>query len=64
MIPRKFRITSVRGIDDLTIELPENGALVMLKGDNMKGKSTSLSLIRSLISGNNKPINGQGSVIG
>ena len=64
MIPRKFRITSVRGIDDLTIELPENGALVMLKGDNMKGKSTSLSLIRSLISGNNKPINGHGSVIG
>ena len=64
MIPRKFRITSVRGIDDLTIELPENGALVMLKGDNMKGKSTSLSLIRSLISGNNKPINGEGSVIG
>lgn len=64
MIPRKFRITSVRGIDDLTIELPENGALVMLKGDNMKGKSTSLSLIRSLISGNNKPINGQGSVVG
>ena len=64
MIPRKFRITSVRGIDDLTIELPIKGALVMLKGDNMKGKSTSLSLIRSLISGSNKPINGNGSVIG
>ena len=64
MIPRKFRITSVRGIDDLTIELPIKGALVMLKGDNMKGKSTSLSLIRSLISGSNKPINGNGPVIG
>jgi len=64
MIPRKFRITSVRGIEDLTIELPERGALVMLKGDNMKGKSTSLSLIRSLISGSNKPINGKGSVVG
>lgn len=64
MIPRKFRITSVRGIDDLIVEIPEKGALIMLKGDNMRGKSTSLSLIRSMLSGNNKPPTGDGGIIG
>lgn len=64
MIPRKFRIISVRGIEDLTIELPEQGALVMLKGDNKTGKTTSLTLIESILTANNKPPIGNNPVIG
>lgn len=64
MRPKRIRIQNIRAIKDLSIDFPENGGLILLKGDNMTGKSTSLSLIKSILTANNKPPIGKGSVLG
>lgn len=64
MRPRRFLVTKVRKIDQLEIKFPEGGALILIRGNNGTGKSTSLGLIRTLLSGDNKPPIGEGNIVG
>lgn len=64
MRPRRFFIKRIRAIDKLEIDIPERGSLIMLKGDNQTGKSTALSIIESMLSGNNNPPEGDDVCVG
>ena len=64
MRPRRFVISKVRKVGRLEIEFPLGGALILIRGNNGTGKSTSLGLIRTLLSGDNKPPFGEGNIVG
>ena len=59
---REIDIRDVGPIEHLTIPIPEEGGLVVLRGRNGKGKSHSLQAVQALVGGKSKPVSRDGTL--